>query len=95
MVSQTSSKVAPDPIPPPLAQLHCALALVQVGEYACALRALAPTIHVALLVKTIATFHHFHPLVKVDLPLFVDDFHLHMNLVLDREAFFFMRSPHL
>ncbi len=87
--------MAPDPIPPPLARFHYALALVHVGEYACVVRALAPTIHVALLVKTIATFHHFHPLAKVDLPSFVDDFHLQMNLVLDREAFFFMRSPRL
>jgi hypothetical protein len=33
--------------------------------------------------ETIATLHHFHPLAEVDLPPFVDDFHLKTNLVLD------------
>jgi len=41
----------------------------------------------APLIKTIMALHHFHPLVKVDLPPFVDDFHLETNLILDREAF--------
>jgi hypothetical protein len=41
----------------------------------------------APLTKTIMALHHFHPLVKVDLPLFVDDFHLETNFILDREAF--------
>jgi len=43
------------------------------------------------------TFHHFHPLVEVDLPPFVDDFNLEMDLVLDREAFIYVltHSPHL
>jgi hypothetical protein len=50
---------------------------------------LAPTTHVAPLVKTIASLHHLHPLVEVDLPWFVDDFHPEMDLVLDREAFIF------
>ncbi len=41
--------------------------------------------------------HHFHPLVKVDLPPFVDDFNPELNLILDREAFIYalMHSPHL
>ncbi len=49
------------------------------------------------IVKTITSFHHLHPLAKVDLFLFVDDFHLEMDLVLDREAFIFvlMHSPRL
>jgi hypothetical protein len=57
--------------------------------------ALAPTTHVAPLVKTIVAFHHLHPLVDIDLPPFGDDFHLEMNLVLDTEAFIFalMCSP--
>jgi hypothetical protein len=59
--------------------------------------ALAPNTFVAPLVETITTFHHFHPLDEVDLPRFVDDFHLKMNLVLDREALIFAltHSPHL
>jgi len=43
------------------------------------------------------TLHHFHPLVEVDLPPFVDDFNPKMDLVLDIEAFVFalMHSPRL
>jgi len=89
--------VALDPTPPPLAQLRCAWAPVHVGEYVSTMHALARIIHVAPFIKTIASLHHFHPLVEVDLPLFVDEFHLEMDLVLDKEAFIFvlMRSPRL
>jgi hypothetical protein len=89
--------MAPYPTPPPLAQLHYAWALVHVREYACAGHALAPTIHVAPLVKTIVAFHHLHSLAEVDLPLFIDDFHPKMDLVLDRETFIFVltHSPRL
>jgi hypothetical protein len=40
-------------------------------------------------------FHHLHPLVEVDLPPFVNDFHLELDLVLDIEAhiFSFMCLP--
>ncbi len=43
------------------------------------------------------TFHHFHPLVEVDLPPFVDDFNPKMDLVLDGKAFIFasLHSSHL
>jgi hypothetical protein len=42
-------------------------------------------------------FHHLHPLVEVDLPPFVNDFHLKMDFVLDIEAyiFVFMHLPSL
>jgi hypothetical protein len=88
--------MAPYPTPLPLARLHCAWTFVHVGEYDCSMRALAPTIHVAPLVKTIVVFHHLHPLVEVDLHSFVDDFHPKMDLVLDKKAFIFvlMHSPH-
>jgi hypothetical protein len=68
-----------------------------VKEYAQAMRALAPKTHVAPLTETIATLRHLHPLPKVDLPLFVDNFHLETDLVLDRKAFIFALtcSPHL
>jgi len=58
---------------------------------------LAPYTHATPLAKTIATLHHFHPLVKVDLPPFVDDFNPKTDLVLDREAFIYvvMYSPRL
>jgi hypothetical protein len=39
--------------------------------------------------KTIAALCHLHPLVEVDLPPFIDYFHLKMDLILDRKAFIF------
>jgi hypothetical protein len=59
--------------------------------------ALAPNTLVAPLAKTIATFHYLHPLLEVDLPLLVDNFHPKTNLVLNREAFIFAltHSSHL
>jgi hypothetical protein len=41
--------------------------------------------------------YHLHPLTKVDLLLFVDDFHPKTNRVLNREAFVYALtcSPHL
>jgi hypothetical protein len=39
----------------------------------------------------------FHPLAKVDLPSFIDDFHPKTKVILDQEAFIFAlaRSPPL
>jgi len=56
-------------------------------EYAWAMHALAPSTPTAASVETIVAFHHLHPLVKVDLPPFVDNFHLKTDLVLDKKAF--------
>jgi hypothetical protein len=86
-----------DPTPPPLTQLHHTEALAHVGEYVRAIRALAPYTNATPLAKTIATLHHFHPLVEVDLPPFVDDFNPKTNLVLDRKAFIYalMYPPRL
>jgi len=67
-------KMAPNPIPLPLTRLHCAQALTHAGEYARTVCALALSTFMAPLVKTIATLHHLHPLVEVDLPPFVNDF---------------------
>ncbi len=36
---------------------------------------ITPNTHVAPLTETITTLHHLHPLVEVDLPPFVDNFH--------------------
>ncbi len=80
--------MAPDPTPPPLTQLCHAWALAHVGEYAQTMCALAPNTLVAPLVETIMTLRHLHPLAKVDLPPFVDDFHLETNLVwIERNLF--------
>jgi hypothetical protein len=51
-------------------------------------RALASDFLATPLIETIATLHHFHPLIEVDFPPYVNDFHLKM-FVLDREAFIF------
>jgi hypothetical protein len=40
--------------------------------------------------KSIATLHHFHPFVEVDLPPFVDDFNPKMDFILDKEAFIYV-----
>jgi hypothetical protein len=40
--------------------------------------------------RPIVTIRHLYPLAKVDLPLFVDDFHRKMNLVLDKKAYIFV-----
>jgi hypothetical protein len=58
---------------------------------------LVPYIHTTPSAKAIATLHHFHPLVEVDLPPFVNDLNPKMDLVLDREAFIYvvMYSPRL
>jgi hypothetical protein len=57
--------------------------------------ALVPNILVAPLAKTITTFRHLHPLAKIDLPPFVEDFHLEMDLILDKNTFIYAltRSP--
>jgi hypothetical protein len=46
---------------------------------------------------TMATLCFFHPLVKVDLPPFVDDFHLEIKVILNWETLIFTlaHSPHL
>jgi hypothetical protein len=54
------------------------------------MHALASNILVALSMKTILALHHLHPLAKVDLPLFVDDFHPKMDIVLDKRHLFLL-----
>jgi len=82
---------------PTSTQLCYVLAFVHVGEYAQAVRALVPNTLVAPSTDTIAALCHFHPSAKVDLLLFVYNFHPKMNIVLDKEAFIsaLTRSPRL
>jgi len=51
--------------------------------------ALAPSTHVAPSDKTTKVLHLFHPFAKVDFLPFVDDFHLEMEVTLDRMEFIF------
>jgi hypothetical protein len=53
------------------------------------MRTLIPNIPMTPLIETIATFYHFYRLVEVDLPPFLNDFHLKITFVLDKEAFIF------
>jgi hypothetical protein len=57
--------------------------------------ALAPSTLATPLFKTITTFCHLHPLVEVDLPSLVDNFHLKMDFLKNKEAFIYTltRSP--
>jgi hypothetical protein len=52
-----------------------------------AVRALAPSTLVTPSAKTIVALCHLHPLVEVDLPSLVDDFHLETDLIQNKEAF--------
>jgi hypothetical protein len=58
-------------------------------EYVQKICALVPSTHVAPSDKTTRVFHLLHPFAKVDLPPFVDDFHLEMEVTLDRMEFIF------
>jgi hypothetical protein len=51
---------------------------------------LAPNTFATPSTKTILAFCHFHPLAEVDLAFFVNDFHLEMDHVLDKEAFIYV-----
>ncbi len=57
--------------------------------------ALAPNTLVTPSVKTITALYHLHPLVEVDLPSLVDNFHLKMDFFKNKEAFIstLTRSP--
>jgi hypothetical protein len=58
------------------------------------MRALALKTFTAPLAKTIATFHHLHPLAKVDLPPLVNDFHPNVNFILDKKHLFLLWHIH-
>jgi hypothetical protein len=54
------------------------------------MRALASNALAAPLAKTIMARCHLHPLAKVDLPRFVNDFHPETNLVLYKKVFIYV-----
>jgi hypothetical protein len=51
--------------------------------------ALAPSTHVAPSDKTTRVLHLLHPFAKIDFLPFVDDFHIEMEVTLDRMEFIF------
>ncbi len=79
----------PNPTPPPLARLRHTWAFVHVGEYIQAIHALVPSTVVAPFDEIVKILCLPHPIVEVDFPPFVDDFHLEMIVILNQEAFTF------
>jgi hypothetical protein len=84
------------PTPLPSAQLCSAWAFVHVREYIRTICELAISTLATPFDETMGIFRFFHPFEKVDLPPFVDDFHLKMKVTLNQEAFVFAlaRSSH-
>jgi len=78
-----------DPTPFPSPQLCWTWALAHVGECIWAIRTLTLSTHVVPSNETKGVLRFLHSPIEVDLPFFVDDFHLGMKLILDREAFVF------
>jgi len=84
LASQRFLEMAPYLTPPPLVQLHHKRALAHVGEYVYAVHASAVNTFAAPSVETITTLHHFHPLVKVNLPPFIDIMVLGVFMIIGR-----------
>jgi hypothetical protein len=61
------------------------------------MHALTPSTPITPFDKTMGILCLFHPLVEVDLPAFVDDFHPETEFILDQNAFIFtlVGSSHL
>ncbi len=87
--------MAPIPTPLPSTQLRHAWTLGDVGEYVWVVCALAPSTLSTPSVKTITALCHLHPLVEVDLPSLVDNFHLKMDFLKNKKTFIstLTRSP--
>jgi hypothetical protein len=85
------------PNPPPSVRLYHAWAPTHIGEYVQTISALIPNTFVAPFNETTKVFHFLHPLVEVNFPPFIDDFHFEMEVTLDRETFIstLVRSPRL
>jgi hypothetical protein len=76
LVSHKCLELIPDPTPFPLACLCRAHAFVHVWEYVQIVHALAPNTPATPFDEATKVLCFFHPLVEVDFPTFVDDFHL-------------------
>jgi hypothetical protein len=86
-----------DPTPTPSRRLRYTWAFTHVWEYVRVVRVLVLNTLAAPFDETTWVLCLFHPLVKVDFPYFVDDFHHDTKVTLDGEAFVSVlaRSPHL
>jgi hypothetical protein len=79
LASYRCLKLTPNPTPPPSTQLHCTRNFAHVREYT----QVTLSTSIASFDETTRIFHHFHPLVKVDIPPFIDDFHVETKVFLD------------
>jgi hypothetical protein len=77
-----------DPTPPPSTQLCHTQTLAHVREYVRTIHKLIPSTPIAPFNETMGILRLFHPLVEVDIPPFIDDFHLETEVTLNKEAFF-------
>jgi len=76
-----------NPTPHLSTQLHCRGALAHVGEYVRTICALTLSTPAAPFNETIGVLCFLHSLFGVDFPLFVDDFHLEMQTILNWKTF--------
>jgi hypothetical protein len=92
LASQRSLEMTLDPTPLPLAWLFHTRTLAHVGVClsSVCIGALAPWHSCNPFKWNHCNPSPFHPLAEVDLPPFVNDFHLKMNLVLDWKTFIFV-----
>ncbi len=83
------------PTPPPLTWLCNAWAFVNVGEYVWAIHALVLSTFVAPSNETKGVLCLLHPYAKVDLPPFIDDFHLETKVILEKHFFLLWFVHHI
>jgi hypothetical protein len=90
-------ELTPNPTPPPSARLYHTRTLAHVREYVQTIHKLIPSTPIAPFDETTGIFRLFHPLVAVDIPPFIDDFHFETEVTLNQKTFVFalVCSPHL
>jgi hypothetical protein len=79
-----------NPTPFPSIQLHHTHAFVHVREYVWIVCALFSSILVTPSDKTTVFLNFLHQHIEVDLPLFINDFHPEMEVILNRKAFIYV-----
>jgi hypothetical protein len=88
LISHMCLESTPNPTTPPLTQLNRTRTFVHVHEYIKVVCALTPNTFIASSNETIGIFRLLHPLVKVHLLPFVNDFHFEIKITLIRKHLF-------
>jgi hypothetical protein len=84
LVSYKCLESIPNPIPPPSTQLCHTQAFAHVGEYTLSSRHIRfKHTYSPLLMRPWESFAFSHPLVEIDFPPFIDDFHLETKVTLN------------